>query len=240
MSLPISLTSISSRLDILPKTLRSLLTQTLKPTAIHLWLSKEPAGMDDGIKTLPAELASLLATEPLLHLHWTDNTGPYRKLLPFAKLYPDTPVLVVDDDTIHSQELVATAYTLWNQYKCCISFRATRFDGNQHYRLWPNAAGKKEVDIFHKGNGGVVYHTSWFQDPVIHDSAVFLSIAPTADDIWFNLWRMKKGIFCYCYIQSLIQRSISVKTTLFHINEAKNDEYINRVWDFIKNFRSPS
>jgi hypothetical protein len=236
MSLPISLTSISSRLDILPKTLRSLLDQTLKPTAIHIWLSTAASGMDDGCKTLPIELTSLLATEPLLHLHWTENTGSYRKLLPFAKLYPDTPVLVVDDDTIHSQELVATAYMLWNQYKCCISFRATIFNKDEHYRLWPNAAGKKGVTIFHKGNGGTVYHTSWFQEPIIHDSSVFLNIAPTADDIWFNLWRMKKGISCYCYVQCLIQRSIPVKTTLFHTNESKNDDFIKRVWDFIASY----
>lgn len=233
MTLPISLTSISSRLDILPKTLRSFLNQTLKPAAIHIWLSKEPAGMDEGCKTLPIELQTLLATEPLLHLHWTDNIGPYRKLLPFAKLYPDTPVLVVDDDTIHSEEFVATANMLWNEYKCCISFRATVFNKDEHYRLWPNAARKKGIDIFHKGNGGTVYHTSWFQDPLIHDSASFLRLAPTADDVWFNLWRMKKGISCYCYIQCLIQRSIPVKTTLFHTNESKNDDFIKGVSDFI-------
>ena len=236
MTLPISLTSISTRLDILPTTLRILLNQTLKPSAIHVYLSKEPSRiseMDSGCSSLPDALEELFRAEPLLHLHWTTNIGSHKKLLPFCKEFPNTPVLVVDDDTVYEETLVETAFRLWEEHKCCISFRATTYLEGKQYSFWPNASGKKGIQIFHKGNGGVVYHTSWFQDPVIHDATVFKKLSETADDVWFNAWRMKQGIECYCYTRCLFKSSIPVKTSLFHINEAKNDETIQNVWKFV-------
>jgi hypothetical protein len=233
MSLPISLTSISSRLSILPKTLRSLLTQTLKPEGIHIFLSKEPFGLDQGCTSLPLELQTLLATEPLLHLHWTENLGPHTKLLPFAKLFPNTPVLVVDDDTIHEPTFIETAFQLWKEHQCCISFRATIMIPDIPYRFWLDAAGEKAIPIFHKGNGGIVYHTSWFQDPRIQDSQVFLKLCPTADDIWFNVWRMRQGILCYCTKKPMIQKSLPVPVGLFQTNESKNDAILKDVLKYI-------
>ena len=233
MTLPISLTSISSRLTILPKTLQRLLNQTLKPSAIHVYLSKDPSLMDEGCTEIPSVLQDMFDNEPLLHLHWTEDLGPHTKLLPFCKEFPDTPVLVVDDDTVYEETLVSHAFSLWQHHRCCISFRATLFNEIQEYRYWPNAAGKKEVRIFHKGNGGIVYHTSWFQDPAFHDASVYKKVAKTADDVWFNAWRMKKEIPCYCYIRCLFKSSIPVKSTLFHINESKNDETIKQVWDVV-------
>lgn len=237
MTLPISLTSISSRLTILPRTLRCLLDQTLKPSAIHVYLSREPSRittMDSGCSAdLPEELQSMFATEPLLHLHWTENLGPHTKLIPFCQEFPNTPVLVVDDDTLHESTLVETAFYLWCEHKCCISFRATLFNKDEEYRLWPNAAGKRDVLVFHKGNGGVVYHTSWFQDPAFNNPEIFKKIAETADDVWFNAWRIKQGISCYCYVRCLLKYSIPVKSTLFHINESKNDETIRDVWRYL-------
>lgn len=233
MSLPISLTSISSRLHILPKTLKSLLTQTLKPEGIHIFLSKEPFNIDQGCTSLPGELQALLDAEPLLHLHWTENHGPFRKLLPFAKLFPNIPVLVVDDDTIHESTFVETAYTLWKEHQCCISFRATIMSPEHPYRTWFDGAGETSIGLFHKGNGGVVYHTSWLQDLRIHDSSIFLKFCPTADDIWFNVWRMRQGIPCYCTKKPMIQQSLPVPVGLFQTNESKNDAILKDVLKYM-------
>ena len=233
MSLPISLTSISSRLHLLPITINSLLTQTKKPESIHLWLSKEPFGIDEGCQRLPQELQALLEREPLLHLHWTENIGPHTKLLPFAKLYPNTPVLVIDDDTLYEPTFIESASTLWEKHKCCIAFRATIMILEDPYMSWLDGAKEKSIYLFHKGNGGVVYHTSWFQDPKIHDTKVFLDICPTADDIWFNVWRMKQQISCYCAPRCMIQKSLDVPIGLFQTNESKNDAIIKAVHKYI-------
>lgn len=233
MSLPVSLTSISSRLHLLPKILTSLLTQTLKPESIHLWLSRDPFNIDKGCQEIPHELQALVDREPLLHLHWTENLGPHTKLLPFVKEYPDTPVLVVDDDTIFEPTFVETAYKLWNEHKCCIAFRATILDLTEPYMNWFDGAGIKSLYLFHKGNGGVVYHTSWFQDPRIHDAKVFQELCPTADDIWFTLWRLKKKIHCYCAPKCMIQKSLDVPIGLFQTNESKNDEILKAVHKYI-------
>ena len=228
--LPISLTSISSRLDLLGRTLRILLNQTMKPSGIYVYLSKEGYGLDEGCKELPKDLKLLFATEPLLHLRWVENTGPYRKLLPFAKEFPDTPVLVLDDDTKYVPTLVETAWKLWQEHMCCIAFRATIFDSSTPYMSWPSATDKKAVTLFTKGNGGVVYHTAWFQDLRIQDSTIFLKVAPLADDVWFNAWRIKQEIPCYCSPEASFIHSVSNKKCLFQINESKNDATIRETW----------
>jgi hypothetical protein len=233
MTLPISLTSISSRLDILARTLRLLLNQTLKPSGIYVYLSKEPYGIDDGCRELPSELKVLFATEPLLHLRWTENTGPYRKLLPFAKEFPNTPVLVVDDDTKYVPTLVERAWTLWQEHRCAIAFRATVLDVSTSYMTWSNAAGQKAITLFTKGNGGVVYHTSWFQDSHSQDSSIYFKVAPLADDVWLNAWRIKQNIECYCDTEASFVHSVNKGKCLFQINESKNDETIRATWAYV-------
>jgi hypothetical protein len=231
MSLSVSLTSISSRLSILPKTLRSLLNQTLKPSSIHVFLSKESYGIDDGCSSLPMELKILFATEPLLHLHYTPNIGPYRKIIPFSQLFPNTPVLVVDDDTVYSSQFVETAYSLWKLHSCCISFRAVHIDHTSPYVNWPAASGEKDILLFAKGNGGVVYHTSWFQD--IRFLSNYSDLAPFADDIWLNIWRISLSIPCYAHSKSCIQSTLPTKTNLFLTNETQNDPIFQSVWKFL-------
>lgn len=231
--LPISITSISTRLDLLVRTLRILLNQTLKPSGIYVYLSRESYGLDDGCKELPKDLKLFFATEPLLHLRWTENTGPYRKLLPFAKEFPDTPVLVLDDDTKYLPTLVERAWKLWNEHKCCITFRATILDLSTAYMTWPNASGKKAITLFTKGNGGVLYQTSWFQNPRIQDSLKYLEVAPLADDVWFNAWRIQQNIECYCDTESSFIHSVTNRKCLFQINESKNDTTIRLTWEYV-------
>jgi hypothetical protein len=233
MTLPISLTSISSRLDILARTLRLLLNQTLKPSGIYVYLCREPYGIDEGCKELPSDLKVLFATEPLLHLRWVENTGPYCKILPFAKEFPNTPVLVVDDDTKYVPTLVERAWNLWKEHECCITFRATVLDVSTSYMTWPNAAGQKAITLFAKGNGGIVYHTSWFQDSRIQDFSVYRQIAPTADDVWLNAWRIQQNIECYCATEASFVHSVNKGKCLFQINESKNDEMIRAVWAYV-------
>lgn len=234
MSLPVSLTTIASRLPLLPDIIKSLLTQSLKPESIHIWVSKDPFLIDSGCDTqLPSEFEELLSSDSSIILHWTPNIGPYRKLLPFAHLYPNTPVLVVDDDTVYEKNFVEVAYTFWNQLKCCIAFRSTILDPDMPYSQWLDGAGQEAIGLFHKGNGGVVYHTSWFQDSRIHDSSVFLNMCPTADDIWFNVWRIKQRIVCYCPPSHCIQKSLKTSNCLFQTNESKNDAILKEVLNYI-------
>ena len=233
MTLPISLTSISSRLDILGRTLRILLNQTLKPSGIYVYLSRDPYGIDEGCKVLPKDLQILFATESLLHLRWVENTGPYCKILPFSKEFPNTPVLVVDDDTKYLPTLVERAYALWLQHQCCITFRATEMNLETSYSTWPNAAGRTAIPLFAKGNGGIVYHTSWFQDPRIHDFAKYKELAPLADDVWLNAWRIQQNIPCYCDPEPSFAHTVSTRKCLFQINESKNDETIRATWAYV-------
>jgi hypothetical protein len=237
MNLSISLTSIGSRLETLPKVLRSLLNQTVKPARIMVYLSKEPfpQGIDKGCKMpLPRSLQILFATEPLLHIRWVSNHGSYRKLVPFVQEFPNELVLTVDDDILYDPKLVESALGLWTKYKACISFNCTVFKKNTPYLMWPGAQPNSEsVDYFAKGNAGVLYHTSWFQDPRFADAANFLTLAPLADDVWFNFWRMALNIPVYYSTTKTRTQQIGTKTSLFEFNNTKNDAQIELVSEYL-------
>jgi hypothetical protein len=241
MTLPITVTSISSRLDLLTQTLKCLLNQTLLPSGIWVWLSYEAHGIDEGVQELPKELEELVRREPLVHICWTENIGPYTKLLPFAKTFPDTPVLVVDDDTKYLPDLVENAWKAWKAEggTSAICFRGTVMDVERPYRKWMDAKGVRGVGVFSKGNGGVVVHTSWFQNPRIHDSGVFLQLAPGADDIWFNLWRMWARIPCRCLEVPSFAPFSHGRPCLFQTNESKNDEHLKRVREYLAGLEAP-
>lgn len=99
----VSLTTIPSRIDLIGDTLKSLLAQTRPPREIRLNLpafcQREGRGYD-----VPGWLQSLAA----VRLVACEDFGPATKLLPTLEgCEAGQPILVVDDDRIYSQTLIA-------------------------------------------------------------------------------------------------------------------------------------
>ena len=102
------LTTISSRLQHVVLTIRSILNGMVIPTHIYLFLSEEAFLFDRGIPkdSIPLELRYLAASTDIFSIIYTDNIGPHRKLLPILKRFwhEDCAIVTVDDDKVLAKD----------------------------------------------------------------------------------------------------------------------------------------
>ena len=82
----ITLTTIKSRVDLLEKVVASLHQQQLPPKKIYINVSRKAYLLDEGIDPSDSSLQRL-ERYPLVRICWTENTGPYRKILPYLETY---------------------------------------------------------------------------------------------------------------------------------------------------------
>jgi len=187
----ISVTSFSQRIRDVHFTLYSLLTQTLKPDAVVLWLGEEE--FPDKENNLPQSVLALKRNG--LTIKWCKDTGSYKKLIPSLKEYPDDIIVTADDDIYYRPnwlELLYNAYLKEPQYIHCHRAHRITFDKNENiteYSKWSKEVSKVEPSFcnFLTGGGGALFPPkSLYKDAL--DEELFLKLSPTADDLWF--WAM--------------------------------------------------
>ena len=102
----VSLTSFPARINIVVKTIKTLLTQTLKPDAVILWLA--PEQFPNGEKDLPQELLNL--KQYGLTIDWYKDIRSYKKIIPTLKKYPNAVIITTDDDIYYAPDTVESLY----------------------------------------------------------------------------------------------------------------------------------
>ena len=102
----VSLTSFPERINIVVKTIKTLLTQTVKPDMVILWLA--PEQFPNGEKDLPQELLSL--KEYGLTIDWYKDIRSYKKIIPTLKKYPNAIIITTDDDIYYAPDTVEILY----------------------------------------------------------------------------------------------------------------------------------
>jgi glycosyltransferase involved in cell wall biosynthesis len=219
----ISLTSISGREEALVKTINSLLNQTVK-LDIHLWVSHEPYLLDKGFTFSPD-------LKDGVFIHYVSNDGPYRKLLPALTMFPNEIIITVDDDTEYHPLFVET---IKSHYKYGIlAFRASRISETP-YNSWEEVtATTTELDLFAKGNGGVVYDAQLFQKEDFYNP-IYKSLCPTNDDIWLNFWRIKEKIPLQVVPLVNYYRTNQQESRLWFMNMNDNDAMISATKKFFE------
>lgn len=227
MKVYVSLTSIFQNQVELLKTLQSLLSQTLLPDAIFLYLSVEPYLMDTGFgseKNISnSELRSYLEETKLINVKWVKNTGPFRKLLPLLeeKWKEDCVIITVDDDTYYHPKLLENYVGDYNsQKKCVINYRGFTFNGknldNINYSKRETPL-EKSLYNFPTGKGGVLYHPKFFHktDRLIFDESIYLDACNGADDIWFYFVRICNKVECVLKNKSYMTKDNTSSYALF-------------------------
>ena len=109
----VSLTSFPARINIVVKTIKTLLTQTLKPDAVILWLA--PEQFPNGEKDLPQELLDL--KQYGLTIDWYKDIRSYKKIIPTLKKYPNAVVITTDDDIYYAPDTVESLYKSYLEHK---------------------------------------------------------------------------------------------------------------------------
>lgn len=189
-----SLTSFPERIPTLHYTIESLLTQSVKPDRLILWLAEEqfPRKEED----LPSSLTKLIQYG--LEIKWCEDLKSYKKLVPTILECPNDIIITFDDDIYYDGKVIEDLYNGYlKNPKAITTIRAFRvkFDKSNNLSffssnkiIW-NWRKYQKPSLYNTiiGCGGVLYPpNSLYQD--ILDKNKFQKILPTQDDIFF--WGM--------------------------------------------------
>ena len=187
----VSLTSFPERMYDLHFCLYSLLTQTLKPDEVILWLAA------DEFPNKEADLSQnvLQLKDNGLTIKWCENIGSYKKLIPPIREYPNDIIVSADDDIFYPAEWLERLYNSYLKnpdYIHCHRAHKITFDASgciEPYEKWKKCIDDKTASFinFFTGAGGILYPPNCFYKDIL-DEDIFMRLAPRADDIWF--WAM--------------------------------------------------
>jgi protein O-GlcNAc transferase len=185
----VSLTSYPSRYHTLPLSLKCLLTQTVAPDRVILWIAH-----DDKLQ-LSKEILSLERAG--LEILYCDDLKSYKKITPTLKIAPGAFIVTADDDLYYRaawlEELVS-AYSGDSREVVCHRAHRVRFEDTgmpRPYSKWMTKI--KNIDAstlnFPTSGAGVLYPPHVFHTDVDNDD-LYMTLCPRADDIWLY-WMMR-------------------------------------------------
>jgi hypothetical protein len=171
--------------------LRSLLGQCLRPDRVVLWIATGSRPL------LPAALTGMAG----LDIRETKDLGPYTKIVPALRAFPDAFLVTADDDVLYPPAWLSGLVAGWSgdplHVPCHRAHRVLR-DGTGSplpYVAWDAeidgpASG---ADIFPTGVGGVLYPPGALPAQTT-DEAAFRRLAPRADDVWLYAMGLVAGL----------------------------------------------
>lgn len=210
MKIYVSITCIDSRIGSLKSILDSILHQTMSADKIYLYLSNHPHLLDNGIKyyRLPREIKQL-EEQNKIEIVYTQNTGPYRKLLPCLKEHfeENCVIITADDDTMYPPDWIETLVTAFKKEGCdkVIAYRGHKIKLKKKasgqleimpYKEWKSGTTDSTDCLlnFPTGKDGVLYSPKFFDSDVVFNSEIYLGKCKSRCDVWFYFNTLHHGI----------------------------------------------
>lgn len=247
--LVVTMTSIPYRIHKAHITVESIFRQSLKPDYVVLNLDRSIFSDEN----LPWALKRQKSRG--LTINYVDDIGPFTKIIPTMKLFPNALYVTADDDMLYTREWLEKLYTAYlsePEYIHCHRPHIMTFDedGNlDKYRNWEMDVKYTEeyaspsFNIFPTGVGGVIYSYGHFDEELFKES-VFLQLSPNADDVWLKAMSLKNNVKCKIlpnrmdFNKKMVFFNMSVindtqEQCLHHSNylNDKNDPQIKAVFD---------
>lgn len=182
----VSLTTHHRRLHEVHMSIEAIMQGSIKPNRIVLWLSKELKGK---------ELPQLLQNQAKrgLEIRYTEDIGPYTKLIPSLRAFPDSTIVTIDDDILYpydTLELLLHCAKIHSNHICANRILIAQFDKRGElvsFPKWKESHDPQSITTknFFEGLGGVLYPPHCFTDEVFKHE-IYTKLSPTADDMWFN------------------------------------------------------
>jgi protein O-GlcNAc transferase len=188
--LVVSLTSYPQRFPTLHWTLKCLLSQSVAPDEVILCIAREDKAR------LPDEVLTL--QDDGLTIKFSEDLGPYTKIVPALVQYPDAYVVTADDDIYYGpawlEELVA--HERAGGEILCHRAHRIRIGSNGiplAYQKWEYETRHKKPCslIFPTGCGGVLYPPGVLHRDVMN-TRLFRELCPSNDDVWLY-WMMRRN-----------------------------------------------
>ena len=192
----VSLTTYPERMFDIHYCLYSLLTQSLQPDMVILWLAEEE------FPNREADVSPqvLKLKENGLVIKWCKNLKSYKKLIPALKEFPEDIIVTADDDVYYPAdwlEKLYNSYTAAPQSIHAHRVHKIRFDWRKRIKPYLNwkfciSDSSSEFINFFTGAGGVLYPPRSLYGDVTNEE-LFEKLAPNADDIWFWAMALMRG-----------------------------------------------
>jgi len=218
----ISLTSFPARIRTVHQAIETLLVQTYKADRIILWLARDE--FPGGKSSLPPQLQKLC--DRGVEIRWCENLRSYKKLIPTLASFPNDIIITFDDDILVHKSCVQRLLKGYVDRPDCIQcHRAAMmiYHTPDHVdRVLDFKKGDSGPTYLYEptGCGGCLYPPHCFHRDITHQE-LFMTLAPTNDDLWFWLMGALNG-----YRVNIAENNISRLTYipytqevgLFHIN----------------------
>jgi hypothetical protein len=234
----ISLTTFGIRINDVYLAIESIGKQTLKPSRVILWLSQDEYHPEK----LPITLMNLKLRG--LEIKFCKDLRSYKKIIPTIKECPNDLIITIDDDVIYNFDLIEVLYKnhlkdpkviYCGQAKVMKIKKKLKFD----YSSWVKVNENSDESLmnFPIGFGGVLYFPGCFDTEVLNEDA-FMSLAPTADDIWLKAMSLinkipVKQVSCdFSKFSKFIPLGIAQEDSLSiaNVRMEKNNEQLTNVF----------
>jgi glycosyltransferase involved in cell wall biosynthesis len=238
----VSLTTYPKRIAKVKIAIDALLNQSLKPDKIVISLAEDE--MSDSLDVV--EELSKYKGRGLEIRVVEENFRQYNKLIHSLIEFPEDIIITVDDDVLYGKGFIEGLYAVHEHDPGAIVAYRYAFmkkrngDSMSPYNEWPelNSADVNNENMFFCGVGGVLYPPGALHSEVLN-SQLFMSLCPTADDIWFNAMAILKGTRKLLASKKSMQfPSIGnvQQHSLYEINvvQGKNDVQIKNVFDHFR------
>jgi len=198
-SVIVSMTSFPAAMSYAEEAVRSVLRGSVLPDKLVLYLTR---AQFEG-KSLPESLIKLQERNPIFEIRYCDrDIRSYTKLIPALTDFPDDVIVTVDDDVDYHRDMLRELLAMHSKLPdVIIAQRARRIKKDLPYRKWTKFHWHdfllKRVHVrlstLQTGVGGVLYPPHSLC-PEMLDPDLFMSIAPTTDDIWFWAAAVRQGV----------------------------------------------
>lgn len=178
----VSLTSYPKRFPTLHLTLRSLLSQDMRPNRIILWIAEAD------MPALPVAVQKLTGIKimPCADLH------SYKKIVPTLTSWPDAFILIADDDVFYPRAWLRRFVEEYRSPKEILCQHARIIRVGEPYRSWGRVTQPNSADVLPIGMAGVLYPPGSLP-PETTNAAQFMMLCPNGDDLWLYWMSTRNG-----------------------------------------------
>ena len=184
----VSLASYPARINTVNKTIETLLTQTVKPDRLILWLAYEQFPNKEG--DLPQNLLELKQFG--LEIGWSEDLKSYKKLVPALQKFPEDIIVTADDDLYYQKDWLESLYSaylkdsknIYTRRACRVVNKGNVFKNTPHYS---NTHYEPDFSNQLMGGAGTIYPPHSLHKDVFKTELI-KTLVPTYDDIYF--WAM--------------------------------------------------
>jgi hypothetical protein len=208
----------------------------VRPSAIHVWLSKEDRDLLDELLTNRFSCYGV-------HFEICDNLGPHTKWLPMIERGYRRPFVICDDDIFYPRNWLESLIRE-DRSDAYVGARCHQivYDANGFpapYSQWKRDVdwnGHSSQNLFVTACAGAILYPDRISDK-FRDRSLIMERCPRADDIWLKAAHAAAGIPCFKtrYSFPCLEIPGSFETSLLQTNvdDGGNDRQIASLRDLL-------